>query len=394
MIGLLALLVASALPAPAPTLVRAEAAPWTATFDGRPDSPQPWSGEGWDVQVHSRDVATWQQLEPMAAHHGPDCAAPPAAHPIAAYEDAVFLCNGHVMTAINASGYGVIYLTPDRMVDFSAGEAVVRFDMSTFRTSGRDWPDVWLSPFEEQFALPLQDWLPDLTGQPRRAVQVSMSMSPDESTFGARIMRNYKHEELKRNDETRYESLLVPSAVRRDTFELRISRTTLKFGMPQYNVWWIDAKFADLGWDKAVLQLGHHSYNPEKDDRCQNGCAANTWHWDNVSISTARPFTILKPDQARVDETTRSWIAFPKAAPAGSYLRFAGIGGGIDVSFDGGRSWYVAQMHPVQQTAEDHVKPYWMPVPAGTTRVDFRGKSWYGGGWMARGISIWSLTTE
>ena len=39
------------------------------------------------------------------------------------------------MTSINASGYGVIYLTPDQMVDFSAGEAVVRFDMSTFRTS-------------------------------------------------------------------------------------------------------------------------------------------------------------------------------------------------------------------------------------------------------------------
>ena len=75
-------------------------------------------------------------------------------------------------------------------------------------------------------------------------------------------------------------------------------------------------------------------------------------------------------------------------------MRFTGIGGGIDVSFDGGRSWFVAQMHPVQQTAEDHFKPYWMPVPAGTTRVDFRGTSWYGGGWMARGISIWSLTTE
>ena len=72
-ICLLVLLVASTVPAPAPTDVRAAAAPWTATFDGRPESPQPWNGDGWDVQVHSRDVDTWQQLEPMEAQHGADC---------------------------------------------------------------------------------------------------------------------------------------------------------------------------------------------------------------------------------------------------------------------------------------------------------------------------------
>jgi hypothetical protein len=255
--------------------------------------------------------------------------------------------------------------------------------------------DVWLSPFEDQIALPLQDWLPDLTGNPRRSVHVWMGLEGDKSNFGASISQSFKSTDLRRADETAYERVLTPSAVRRDTFELRISRTSLKFGMPAYNLWWIDTRFADIGWNKAVLQFGHHSYNPTKDDKCQGGsCAPNTWHWDNVSISTAQPFTILKPDQHRVGEATRSWVAFPNGAPEGSYLRFAGIGSAIEVSFDEGRSWYQATMHPVQQVAEDHFRPYWMPVPAGTTRVDFRGRSWYGGEWMARGISIWSLTTE
>jgi hypothetical protein len=222
-----------------------------------------------------------------------------------------------------------------------------------------------------------------------------MSQYPDQSNFGASIMRGFNGTDLRRADETSYERVLTPSMVRRDTFELRISRTTLKFGMPDYGLWWIDAKFADLGWDRAVLQLGHHSYNPAKDDTCRPGpCAPNTWHWDNVSISSARPFTILKPDQPGADESSRPWVAFPNGAPSGSYLRFAGIGQAIEVSFDEGRSWWQAQMHPVQQTAEDHFKPYWMPVPEGTTRVDFRGRDWYGGPWTARGIAIWSLATE
>jgi hypothetical protein len=50
-------------------------------------------------------------------------------------------------------------------------------------------------------------------------------------------------------------------------------------------------------------------------------------------------------------------------------------------------------MRQVQQRAADHLKPYWMPVPPGTTRIDFRGRDWNAGSWMARGISIWSLTT-
>jgi hypothetical protein len=179
--------------------------------------------------------------------------------------------------------------------------------------------------------------------------------------------------------------------VRRDTFELRISRTSLKFGMPAYGKWWIDRAISDLGWDRAVLQLAHHSYTPWKgcmDDLCE----ANTWHWDNVSISKAVPFVMLKGDLPWVDATTRRFVTLPAPAPANGSLRFMGIGNGLQVSFDGGQSWQNARPHAVEQAFEDHFRPYWMAVPAGTTRIDFRGTDWYAGDWMVRGPAVWSQT--
>src|SRR5262249_33551391 len=144
----------------------AQTAFWISMFDGRPGSPQPYNPTTWDVLVHSRDRDTWKQLEPMAAHHGGDCSGPPSTHPISGYNQAVFLCNDHIMTSINASGYGAIMLTPDRLVDFAGGETVVRFDLSTFCSSLRDWVDIWLSPWDDQIPIPLESWLPDLTGAP------------------------------------------------------------------------------------------------------------------------------------------------------------------------------------------------------------------------------------
>ena len=37
-------------------------------------------------------------------------------------EMTVFRCKDHVMTAIRADDYGVIYLTPDRLLDWSDGD--------------------------------------------------------------------------------------------------------------------------------------------------------------------------------------------------------------------------------------------------------------------------------
>ena len=49
--------------------------------------------------------------------------------------------------------YGVTYLTAPALVDFRGGTAIVQWDMSTQRTSLRDWVDVWITPYGQQLQL-------------------------------------------------------------------------------------------------------------------------------------------------------------------------------------------------------------------------------------------------
>jgi hypothetical protein len=383
--------------APAAHVDRSEPHPFIETFDGRPETPQPWHPDNWDVTVHSRDRETFYELEPMDAGHSEHCGAPPASHHLGgSYDDAVFQCNDHVMTAINASAYGAIYLTPNQLIDFTTGEAVVRFDMSTVRTSGRDWIDLWVSPFDDHLQLPLDRWLPDLNGEPQNALHIRMDQfgpqgGPPQTIFRGSIVRNFTVEPIGGNTWTGYESRLTPNATRRDTFELRLSRTHVKFGIPGYQFSWIDIDVADLGWAQGILQLGHHSYTPGKDCPSGSVCAANTWHWDNVQISRALPFTMLHADRRYVDLKTPPGVNFSQPAPENAHLQFVGIGNVIEVSYDGGASWQGVNLQAQIDFHEDHFRSYWTPIPAGTTSVQFRGVGWYGGEWMVRDVSVWAL---
>ncbi|MDZ7639869.1 MAG: hypothetical protein U5J83_16730 [Bryobacterales bacterium] len=65
-------------------------------------------------------------------HHGSDCSPAPAAHRISSWQNATYVCLDHGHTALSASGYGAIYLTPNHLVDFSAGEAVVAWSNYSF----------------------------------------------------------------------------------------------------------------------------------------------------------------------------------------------------------------------------------------------------------------------
>lgn len=369
----------------APT--QSPATTFSETFDGAPAQPAAWRSPHWDVAVHSRDMATWAALEPMQAQHGADCGAPPATHLVASYEQAVFHCRDHLMTAINAQGYGAIYLTPDHMVDFSSGEAVVRFELSTLRRSGRDWIDLWISPYEDQLQLPLEHWLPDLTGEPRNALHVRMDSFNGQTIFKATLIRDFVPTELQLASTEGYEQRLTPDARRRDTFELRIAADRLRFGMPAHQLTWVDTALPELGWSQGVVQFGHHSYNPSKD--CA-GCTANTWHWDAISIAPARPFTIIAADRRSVSALDAAPIGFAQPAPPAAHLRFAGIGVSLEVSFDGGASWQPAQRQAQLGEAEDHFASYWMPIPPGTQRVQLRGQPWWGGPWHVRDLAIWA----
>jgi hypothetical protein len=358
-----------------------------ATFDGDPEHPQPWQPDDWDVTIHSRDKENFYELTQMQAGHGPNCEPPPATHLVSAYEDAVYICRSHVMTAIDDDGYGVIYLTPDHMVDFSSGEAVIRFDLSTARTSTRDWVDLWISPYEDHLQLPLTSWLPDLSGEPRRAVQIEMGAFNGNTIFTANVIRNFESTAVDGNWWVGYEEFLTPSAMQRETFELRLSHSHIKFGMPDYDFWWVDADIPGLDWTQGVVQFGHHSYNPTKD--CNNPCGPNTWHWDNLAISQAVPFTIIHTDR-RFVEPGSARVNLSAPAPANAYLRFAAIGKNIEVSFDGGVTWQKAQIRPQLKYEEDKFWSYLTPIFAGATTVHFRGEPWWGGTWMAKDITVWS----
>jgi hypothetical protein len=374
---------------PAPTAVPTPTS-FLATFDGEPAKPLPWKPANWDIAIHSRGYGTVDELDPIEAHHGGDCGAPPATHTVTSYEGSVFSCRNHLMTAINGGDYGVIYLTPNYQADFSKGETVIRFDMSTLRTSERDWVDLWVTPYEDNLQLPLEDWLPDLQGEPRRAVHVRMQLTGPTNNltaFSARLVRDFSAQDLPTTGAWRgYENVLVPDAARRDTFELRLSRTSLKFGLPQYNYWWVDTSFADLGWDQGVVQFGHHSYNPTK---CAN-CTPNTWHWDNVSIAPSQPFNMINASTKGATGQSPVQVQFPQPAPANAHLRFVGIGAALEVSFNNGASWQPAQRQAQKRFSENHVSSYWMPIPQGTQSVLVRGKNWWGGTWYMRDFAIWS----
>jgi len=373
------------------------------TFDGAPASPAAYSDPHLDVQVHSRDQDTWYSLEGMTAQHGTDCAAPPATHvETGSYSDAVFQCANHLMTSINAGGYGEIMLTPDTMADFSAGTATVSWDVSTYRSSGRDWWDVWLTPFTETKVYPLQSWLPDLSGPPADAVHLMLG-TPGTTTLCPEMYRGGQEVALSPGYGngcvwwTGYESILTPSATVRTTFKAEISKTHLKVYIPaqastnnQEMVFFDGAIPGGLPFTQAVVQFGHHSYTPTKTDGCEPGntpCQPGTWHWDNLSISPGVPFTMIKPDRRYADAGNPT-ITFASPAPAGAYLRFHAVADSVKASFDGGP---LVALTPLFSDKSSIDPQYFVPVPAGTQRVTFSVTPSWIGDWIADGFGIWSI---
>ncbi len=195
---------------------------------------------------------------------------------------------------------------------------------------------------------------------------------------------------------TGYETFLAPDAKRRDTFEIRISADHLKVGMPDYDFWWVDTDIPELSWTEGVVQFGHHSYNPTKDCNIANNprppvdeCLPTTWHWDNVSISPARPFTIISSTSRTADAASPA-IDFGAPAPPGGHLRFAGIGGNLRVRFDDSAAVPATPQATGNPTPEGHFTSYWVEIPAGTTTVTFSGDDWFDGPWHVRDASIWA----
>jgi hypothetical protein len=367
---------------------------------GTPASPTPWNPSTWDIAVHIRDGYQNGGIESMMAGHGADCGAPPAMHAISTYSDAVFVCKNHVMTSLNASSYGAIYLTPDHMLDWSGGTATLTYTQSTFRTSFRDWTDLWITPFNENLELPLESFLPDLQGPPRDAVHIRMDNFNNGTNFKAEIYSNFQSTALPSSWWTTLESKLGPSAGTRTMFQVDISQNHLRFGIPSLptggSMWWVDSGIS-IPFTRGVVQFGHHSYTPLKfpcgapveQAALGLGCAPNTWHWGGVDMTSAVPFSLIRAKDRVISPSTTNNTTFPVPAPAGSFLRFNGIGA-LQVSFDGGKTWAAPQTQQESKHVTTHFENYWTPIPQGATSVLFQGQSWFGGPWYARDLAVWS----
>ncbi len=365
------------------------------SFDGMPGAPLPYTQgdflSGWDVQIHDRDNQPSHPgtSESFNAEHGPDCSAPPAEHSTGTSEaNHVFQCHDHMMTAIDSdnAGYGVIYLTPPDMVNFANG-GTVSWDMSTEKDSKRDWWDITVSPFLESQATPLLSDLSqgvDLQNPNRDSVVVTTDNG--EGAPNLKVVTNGSVHSYGGSGQGAGAGIAanVNQAMNRQHFKLTISPTHVRFERLASDtapaLVFIDKAIPALSWTQGVIQLGHHSYTPSKD----GAGSPNTWHWDEVNISPAVPFTIGKVVEPWVNKTTTIHAVAP--APAGSYLRFESLcrpsvnGTPATKMVDGG--------HP------DHASSYMVPIAAGSTQwaISLGNDGWYDGyaGCLAQGFSVWS----
>ena len=391
---------------------RAAAAPASFSFNwnGTPAGPQPWSpGEvnDWDLIVHNRDNQSSMQM--VNAEHGSNCAPYPATHSVTTFADAVFICNNHMMTALNGGGYSEIVMTPSRLLDFSAG-GTVQVSISTAKLDNRDWLDFWISPFSENLLLPSGGIPPDLQGPTKDALLVNIDSSIP-TTAHVQEFHNYVNTDYSGTGmavESCVAALGGVSTARRDPFLLTLSRTHVRLDVLVNGAacTLVDTNIADLGFSQGVVQLGHHSYSPDEGTMCNlPGCsvittpqgAGNTWHWSNFTMSPAVPFTMLRGDMplTGVQANTSPTVHFGGAAPADSFLRFSALArrGSIQISANGG-PFFAAQLQMQHGDGNDGINDashiaYWTPIPAGTTSVTLKASD-STQPWAIQDVAIWS----
>ncbi|MEM7799303.1 MAG: hypothetical protein AAF633_08945 [Chloroflexota bacterium] len=375
------------------------------TFDGEPTSPQRWTDPNWEITIHQRDQDRLYEMLPMEAQHGPNCEAPSETHTITAFEDNLYICRNHMMTAnygiSDNGGYGMVYFTPNRTLD-TTGDFFIQFDMSTYRVNPvRNWVDVWITPYDKNLQLTLNDWLPDVQGPATEAIQFHFIQ---ENQFQIKFHENGTETVLELEDFTPMEDVLELSKSVRTTVYIGVENGRLKVGLPQHDLWWYDRNVPEMltrsHWNETVVQFGHHSYTPHKlcelspnPAECET-LQADTFHWDNMSLYPGTPFDMVHGSPRLVTGTIgNQTFTAEEPAPANAYLRFGGIGLNLEVSFDGGSSWQAAELqeHTYHYQYDDgHFSSYWMPVPEGTTTVQFRGDDWWAGEWAARDITFWA----
>lgn len=423
----------------APTL--AQSAGFTETFDSpTPAAPQPYQNpHNWDIMTFGVDPR-----EPSVAQHGPNCEPPgfpynaTNSHPIHSAADAVFICgagaNTHLMTSPGISGYGAIYMTPPAVADFSGGQASIQWDMSTLRTSSRDWIYVVLTPFSEHHEMAYIN-----TDQhiPTHNIKIALGGT---NTFEIFQNGGFQNSRLDGTDlgttwDQVFQAQTPPigeSGARRDTFQITLDRNHISLCMPGYqyrgqpfcwakNVSLHETLDPAVWGDQAAVQFTHVVYNAEKgcEDAAiaagyQDGkgqpnstldqfdivhnsygdanCPPNTWHWDSFSVNPAVPYSVIpsNPEALSFNTPRATRVNFAVPAPANSFLSFTSWGDTpqLAVSFDG-VNWQAPRLQPATSLAHPEVgEQVFMPIPEGQQSVMVRGAPGYWGTFEASSFKV------
>jgi hypothetical protein len=353
---------------------------------GTPGAPQRWDGgANFDIQVHTRDSYDLGNDE-HPADHGSDCGPPPAQHEISGWQDAVFICKDHVMTSILNGGYGEVVLTPNRMADWANGPVTISWSVSTWRTDGRDWISLTVTPFEKQLALPFNIGGVDLHGMPHAFIQLESGSYNGQTQWVMQQAAGNGFEWQRINEEWplfNQQTGIKDNKAVRTPFEFTFDRHSYVFRVAPtapVGAGTVIMKGVfphDLDFTRGVVQFAQHSYNAEK---CSEGpsidqatCTAGTWHWSNFGISNAVSYFLAKPTDNRILANTGGVVSFAAPAPKGAYLKFAAIGK-VEVSFDGGATYHPAVMadQDPAETRYEQWNNFLTPVPAGVRQVKIR----------------------
>jgi hypothetical protein len=371
--------------------VGVSAAVFTESFTGAPPSPVPFSSSHWEIALHTQEDS---EGSVSLAQHGADCSSPgdlgTNVHLTSTFADLAFQCANHMMTHVpgDDGSYSVMYATPDQMLDLSNGSGTIRFDVSTLSTSTRDWIDVWVQPWETQEQRPISaaSFTPTNLGNPRNGVHLEMGAGCtgfDSGTgqFHVQTFDGNRNLTACLGPDTwdaGWLKVLTPSAVTRSTIEITFTPGHIKVWMPNNGgLVLVEDNIPALAFTQGIVSFGHHSYSPEKGanpscDSC--GGKANTWHWDEISLSPSIPFTILNTDHRTANyaaspaDRTFSWGT---PAPANSVLRFTAQSGDgatpATVSFNGGASVNATRMS--DSGAFEHPASWLVTVPVGATNA-------------------------
>ncbi len=367
---------ARAAPLPsAPVLSAQTAGTFLETFDLDPAAPTNFSdtsfADRWHVTQIVTDYTAWADGDPVDAQHGADCGAPPDTHRADTWDEFVYVCKNHLMTARATPAYAATYLMPLAEVDLSGPEAVISWDVSTLSMSQRDWIDLWVTPMDDVLMVPIDDWGPTLQGNPRNGIHVRNGNGSERWTI--QVLEDF---EVVDTVELFVRQDFEFSARKRTTMTLRIFPDHLEFTMDE------DVGTVTLpvgpGFDRGVIQWAQHAYNPTKD----NAGVPATWHWDNFAFEPALPLEAnrVAPVRSVANRGETRDLTFERAAVDGDLLLFDAVCK-VELDFGSGFQPVAKQPSSKGNSVVEAQSSYRVPVPVGATgvRVRFAGDGWWDG---------------